>query len=201
MHLKKSKPSEAELAKQALEQKVDAMMSVEAPKPPAQAKTAEPAVQSVSAPLTADQTTAPQLPPQLLKTIGKKPAKSTLKIIKDTPPDDGPPSKPKPAKAEPASQPQPASAPTEPVPAEPEPANGNAPLTTDPLDDKDTDQAVASIMAEEADMQLAVADAVDRQKATLSQPRGPGALHRFFTSFWTWLFIFGTAGVVYAWFH
>src|SRR5579862_380683 len=101
MRGKKPKPTEAELAHQKLERKVDVMMSVEPlpptepeakpePKPKA-TKTAKPAVQSISAPVP-DQTTAPELPTQLLKTLdGKKPAKSTIKIITETPSDDDPP--------------------------------------------------------------------------------------------------------------
>jgi len=189
MHLKKSKPTAAELARQELEQKVDAMMSVEQPaagpaKKTKPAKTAPPSVQAVSLPV-AESVTAPELPSQLLKTIGKKPAKSSIKIIKEAPADQSPDS----------AEPEPADPPDEPV------ADSQPLATDDPLDDAATDQAVDSIVSEEADMQLAVADAVDRQRNASNQPKRPGLLRRFFTSFWTWLFIIGIAGVVYAWYH
>ncbi len=175
MRDKKSKPPATELDQQAIEQKVDAMMSVESkPATANAAKAAQPSVLAVSGPVE-DQTTAPQLPTQLLKTIGgSKPTKSTLKIIKN-----------------------------EPI----EPAPDRAPipetktLEDDPLQDSDTDKAVDSIVADEADMQLAVADAVDRQKNAVPASKGPGLFHRFFTSPWTWLFIIGVAGVTYAWYH
>jgi hypothetical protein len=158
MKLKKDPPASEETVQPELVQRVDAMMSTE------------------------DTSTAPQLPAQLLKTIGQKGAKSSLKIIKDTP-------------AEPAAKL------SESAPSTDEPAPAPKPLSDDPLSDDDTDQAVRAIVAEEADMQLAVVDAVARQKAAAVPEHTPGILHRFFINPWTWLFIIGIAGVTYAWYH
>jgi hypothetical protein len=163
MKLKKDSPASEESVRPELEQRVDAMMSTEGA------------------------LTAPQLPTQLLKTIGKQNAKSSLKIIKDTS------AEPEPAGPSDTSEPEPES--------EPEPALVPKPLVEDPLADDDTDQAVRAIVAEEADMQLAVIDAVARQKTAAVSERGPGLLHGFFASPWTWLFIIGIAAVTYAWYH
>jgi len=164
MKLKKDPPKPDEAVQPELVKRVDAMMSTETT------------------------SSAPQLPPDLLKTISKKGTKSTLKIIKDTPAESPTPPEPKPV-PEPAPE------------TESEPAPPAKPLAEDPLTDPDTDRAVHAIVAEEADMQLAVADAVARQKAAAVPERGPGLLYRFFASPWTWLFIIGIAGVTYAWYH
>jgi hypothetical protein len=169
MRLKKSKTDDKETEQNALERRVDAMMSVEknaAPSPEPET-VPDPPAEPV-------ETTVPQLPAQLLKTIGGKSAKSSLKIVKE-----------KPAAEEP-SAPEP---PPETLAAD------------DPFDDNATDKAVDSIVAEEADAQLAIDDAIARQKAAAAAPDGPGLIRRFFTSPWTWLLIIGAAGVTYAWYH
>lgn len=196
MARKKTVPPE-ETAQKALERKVDVRMSVEPlPDQPApEPKPSEAAVKSPTKINVTDQATAPQLPTQLLKTIGKtKAPKSSLKIIKSTPPEPVPEPE---TETETAETPPP---PTE-LPAD-EPVPDSKPLATDdPLDDSTTDKAVDSIIAEEANTQLAVNDAVTRQKAAEAEGQGPGLIHRFFASPWTWLFIIGIAGVTYAWFH
>ncbi len=197
MAKKKSDEDKRTTEQKALERKVDVMMSVEPlpGEPEAEPKSTEETDKSPTKITVTDQATAPQLPAQLLKTIGKtKTPKSSLKIIKSTPP-------------EPAPEPEPeTTVPETPAPStEPaidKPVPDSRPLPADnPLDDSATDKAVDSIIAEEANTQLAVDDAVARQKAAAAGGPGPGLLHRFFTSPWTWLFIIGIAGVTYAWFH
>jgi hypothetical protein len=195
MSRKKIEPP-ADKEQQKLEQKVDAMMSVEAVSAPIPDKPEpKPEKPADILPKPSIQATAPQLPTQLLKTIGKsKTAKSTLKIVK-TPSDDPPEPEPEPEELD--------LEPIETAPPEPdEPTVPDQPLPdNDPLEDTATDKAVDAIVAEEADMQLAVADAVDRQKNGAVQDRGPGLVYRFFASPWTWLFIIGIAAVTYAWYH
>jgi hypothetical protein len=172
MNKKKSDPDDKTAEQQVLEQRVDAIMNGETPE--AGAPSPE---------------TAPQLPAQLLKIISTKTAKA--KTPKPDPPSDvtividdtAEPKDIAETKDEPVQEPKPAV------------ADG------DPLEDNATDKAVDDIMAKEADMQLAVDDAVVRQKAAEAQGNGPGILYSFFTSPWTWLFIIGSAGVAYAWFH
>jgi hypothetical protein len=180
MTKKKSDPQDKATEQQVLEQRVDAIMNGKA-----------------SDATTSSPETAPQLPAQLLKTISTKTTKA--KAPKPEPPSDVAIVIDDTAEAENIAE-----AKTEPV-QEPEPAQKPEPAMTDndpdPLEDNATDKAVEDIVATEADMQLAVDDAVSRQKAAAAQGNGPGILYSFFTNPWTWLFIIGIVGVTYAWFH
>jgi hypothetical protein len=61
---------------------------------------------------------------------------------------------------------------------------------------------VDDIVVHEGDTQLAVDDAIaKRRSAELERQNRRGLLATIFTSYWTWIFIIGIAGVTYAWFH
>jgi hypothetical protein len=208
MSNKKATKADQSTEQQALEQRVDAMLSTESK------ASATPGSPEVTAPVDAlaqktsslhivsdyasNPTTAPKLPSKLRKDVavsktGAKPAKvspppeSTSVAIDETPP--------KPNVSAPVA---------EPVESISEPAVA-ATSTTPPksiVEDAETDKAVQDIVIHEGDTQLAVDDAFARQKAAEAEAIGRhGFLHRFFTSFWTWLFIVGIAGVVWAWYH
>jgi hypothetical protein len=202
MAKKKSDQDDKSTEQKALERKVDAMMSVEGQLPEETEPEAKPEPKSKPAKViiekpvedpVPDQSTAPQLPPQLLKTIGSRPAKSSLKIIKTKSDEES-------SEILVKLTPKAETPKTEVTSTEPEPEQ--EPLATDdPLEDTVTDKAVDSIVAEEANMQLAVDDAVARRKAAEAEGHGPGVVYRFFISPWTWLFIIGIAAVTYAWYH
>jgi len=197
MAKKKPNQSKEPAAPTELEQRVDAMMSVEQPA----ANAAEPAAPTVGA----DLPTAPQLPAKLLKTISAskttKPkstkAAAPAAAIEPSVPDDPPPERILKLHIDETAE-LPAAGPTDEEQAAPAP---DLP-TGDPLADDQTDEAVDDITAHEADLQLAVDDArARRRNAELEGQNREGVLHAFFTSPWTWLFIIGIAGVTWAWFH
>jgi hypothetical protein len=231
--MSKKKPEQVEESaeQQALEQRIDVMMSVELPDKKAPAEPAAPAQKSKAeqpVPVVAEeQLTAPTLPPQLLKTIGTSQVAKTKKAAK------APAAKPATyAEPEPpalsedgATVPHPDDPPPERILklhidrdsqlSELEPPDSNdetEPATSedraealpagDPLQDSETDKAVDDIVASEADLQLAVDDArVRRRTAETDLENQRGLLAIIFTSPWTWLIIIGTAAVVYAWYH
>jgi len=186
MSRKKAEDTGKDDSQKALEQRVDAMMSIEKSSAAAKPAPAGPVAEPEENPIPESekaQSTAPQLPSQLLKTLGGKSKASTLKIVKAEP-----------AEEEPTE--------SESTKTSEEPAPDTDPIPPgDPLEDSATDNAVDDIMAKEADMQLAVDDAVARRQAAEAETSGPGLIHRFFASPWTWLFIIGIAAVAYAWFH
>jgi hypothetical protein len=205
MAKKKSDQPEAPPEEQELVRRVDAMMSVEKPlekalpEPPAPDK--EPAIEPP---------TAPQLPPKLLKTIGASKSAKAKKAPKassapeaivpsaaDTVDSDDPPPERilKLHVSEDTASAEPADTADEPTAADPIPLQ-------DPLEDTETDKAVDDIVANEADLQLAVDDATARRRTAEAEAQNQrGLLATIFTSFWTWLFILGVAGVAWAWFH
>ncbi|HSW85302.1 MAG TPA: hypothetical protein VLF79_01645 [Candidatus Saccharimonadales bacterium] len=67
------------------------------------------------------------------------------------------------------------------------------------IDDPETDKAVSDIVAHEGDTQLAVDDAVAKQKSEASASAKPGLVKRFFTSILTWLFFIMALIVVFLW--
>ncbi|HEY5442104.1 MAG TPA: hypothetical protein VIJ68_01045 [Candidatus Saccharimonadales bacterium] len=185
MAKKKSDQTEKSAEEQELERRVDAMMSVETSREPAAEEPSD--VAPTEAP-TDDLATAPQLPTQLLKTIG---AKKTKKTAKPEPadPDDPPPERVLKLHID-KDAPLDETLPEEPT------------TDDDPLQDTETDKAVDDITAQEADLQLAVDDArARRRNEETKDDNRRGFFATIFTSPWTWLIIIGIAGVAWAWFH
>ena len=210
MAKKKSDQTEASAEQQALEHRVDAMMSVEAPAAKPAAASGPPASPDSKPdpgdpPAAEPSPTAPLLPTKLLKAIGAD-KKVKAKTSEERPADiavrigdpaDKPKSKAKPA-LEAAAPPPELSQPT----PESDPAEPPAAPADSILEDSATDKAVDDIVAHEADTQLAVDDAVARQRTAEAEGRNqPGLLVAFFTSPWTWLIIIGTLSVLYLWYR
>lgn len=177
MSNKKSEATDKSAELQELESRVDAMMSTELAKAKLPKSAPAPAAKKTSSLRVISnyddsRKTAPELSPKLLKNIKTDPS---------PPP-------------EPSAQPEPPAEPTA-APASPKPAKNI-------LEDSETDKAVEDIVVHEGDTQLAVDDAIAKRRTAEAELQNQrGVLSAIFTSYWTWLFIIGIAGVTYAWFH
>lgn len=194
MSKKKSDEPALSAEQQELERKVDAMMSVERT---TDSRTDRPLPTKSTLRIITDTEplkTAPDLPAKLRKAAAK-PAEPVTAAAPQFPP-----AAESAATADPVADPDSGEAAAAPAEAE-TPTPAPIPDQTI-LDDSQTDEAVEDIVAHEGDTQLAVEDAVARQRTEAAEAgRRPGPVIRFFTSLWLWLFVLMAAAVIYLWYR
>jgi hypothetical protein len=199
MSNKKSKDAEKPAELQELEDRVDVMMSTElSKKKPAKTSTAAKKTSSLRVVSDYDDSrkTAPELSPKLRKSIKADEAPAEQE------PEEPAPAEPAETEAAGDSKTEPVSEETPPAEAEPQPAPDSLKPAQSILEDAETDKAVEDIVVHEGDTQLAVDDAIaKRRSAEAGTQNQRGVLVSIFTSYWTWIFIIGIAGVTWAWFH